>query len=176
MTEGLGGQIADVVRIDEDRSVLVTPLELMGEEPYRLEQLALEAGAELAAAVNWRVVASARHAAMAVRRTLRSFEAGAAIGKTLRTEFLVCLTGTRQVSRAINLARPEGDRCTLVCVVRDPRRVLERIHSLKAVRVGYPDELDVLESLGAGSIAGGTCTGSLEALVMEASARVELDR
>lgn len=176
MTEGLGGPLVDVVRIDENRSVLVAPLELREGEPSKLERLALEAGAELAVAVNWRVVASARHAAMAARRALRSFEAGAAIGKTLRTEFLVCLTGTRQVSRAINLARPKGDRCTLVCVVRDPSRVLERLHSLKAVRVDYPDALDVLESLGAGSIAGGTCTGSLEALVMEASARVELDR
>ncbi len=152
------------------------PLELGEGDPSRLERLALDAGAELAVAVNWRLVASARHAAMAVRRALRSFGAGSAIGKTPRTEFLVCLTGTRQVSRAISLARPEGDRCTLVCVSQDPRGVLERVYSARAIRMDYPDAGEVLEALGAGSISGGTCTGSLEALAMEASARVELDR
>ncbi len=171
----MGSKLLDSVALERGFRLAVAPLSVPGEVSMDLLQdLCSDPAEEFALMVRWEAVASWRHAALAARRALRAFRSGRGLGRTLATEFAACLAGIRQLSQALRLLSPSGGRCTAVCLLRDLDPLEERLRSLGAVRIGYPSPTEVLSLLGYSGRAG--CSGSGEALAMEASARVELER
>jgi len=171
----MGDLSLDTVAFDDGRLLAVAPVVLPAEARMDLLQdLCANPLEEFVLLVRWESVASWRHAALAAQRAVRAFRSSKRLGKTLATEFAVCLAGIRQVSEALRILKPVGRRCTVVGLLRDLDILKERLEEIGAVRTDYPDPEETISLLGYSGRC--SCSGRGEALAMEASARVELER
>ncbi len=125
-------------------------------------------------------VASSRHAAIAAYRALRAFKEGKNITRNLESEVAVCLTGERQIHKALKRTNPIGaDKVVSIVVSAQPmewNKLSAKVcETLKAAEI---DEFGPLQELakdfGVENIL--SCSERLELIIVEKSALVELER
>lgn len=132
------------------------------------------------ALVNGRAVASPRHAAVAAYRAMRALREGKGLARTVEVEVVASLVGERQISRALKLVDPRGCDEVVAIVVSESEVDWNRAGERLCSRMGA----ELMTSFGSaeealrlmGMVNTRSCSGNLEALVLEKSALLELER
>ncbi len=125
-------------------------------------------------------VASSRHAAIAAYRALRAFKEGDNITRSLRSEVAVCLTGERQIHKALKRTNPIGaDKVVFIVVSAQPmewNKLSAKVcETLKAAEINEFGPLQELaKDFGVENLS--SCSERLELIIVEKSALVELER
>ena len=125
-------------------------------------------------------VASSRHAAIAAYRALRAFREEKNITRNLESEVAVCLTGERQIHKALKRTNPIGtDRVISIVISAQPKdwnvistKVCERLKATEINEFGSLKEL--VKEFGVENLL--SCSERLELIILEKSALVELER
>ncbi len=125
-------------------------------------------------------IVSSRHAAIAAYRALRAFREGKNITKSLRAEIAVCLSGERQIKRALEFVDPIGsNRLVLIAVSRRSidwkglsSKICKKLGAEEIGEFGRPEFL--LKEMGLEEVT--SCSGKAELIILEKAALVELER
>ncbi|RLG42134.1 MAG: hypothetical protein DRO05_02060 [Thermoproteota archaeon] len=125
-------------------------------------------------------VISSRHAAIATYRALRAFKEGKNLARNLELEVAVCLTGERQIHRALAQTDPIGaDRLVSIIISPHPldwegvaRRICEVLGAVQTS--DFCSAEDLARKFGVHDFS--SCSGRLEFLILEKAALVELER
>ncbi|HIE23533.1 MAG TPA: hypothetical protein EYP68_04820 [Candidatus Korarchaeota archaeon] len=129
---------------------------------------------------NSSTVISPRHAAIATYRALRAFKEGRNISRNLETEIAICLTGERQIHKAIRYTKPIGsDSLVSILITNQPMdwreistKICEVLGAVESDKYGSMEKL--AENLGVRKLS--SCSGRLEPIILEKAALVELER
>jgi len=125
-------------------------------------------------------VASYRHAAIATYRALRAFKEGKNITRNLRSEIAVCLTGERQIHKALGFTNPIGtDNVVFIAISAKPldwNKLAVRVcDALRAVQTNeFGSMKSLARKLGVENLS--SCSRRLELIILEKAALVELER
>jgi tRNA threonylcarbamoyladenosine modification (KEOPS) complex Cgi121 subunit len=129
---------------------------------------------------NSSTVISPRHAAIATYRALRAFKEGRNISRNLESEIAICLTGERQIHKAIRYTEPIGsDSLVSILISNEPMdwseistKICEALGAVESNEFGSMEKL--AENLGVGTLS--SCSERLELIILEKAALVELER
>ncbi len=125
-------------------------------------------------------VVSSKHAAIAAYRALRAFREGKNITRNLESEIAVCLTGERQIHKALAQVNPVGSEKVVSILVSAQQMEWDKLsakicETLRAVQINeFGSIQDIIKDFGLENFS--SCSERKELIILEKSALVELER